>query len=63
MQHIPDCRYQLLWEPNIRLREPVRYFDFYTSQVPGRYEVVLEGFTSYGKPISLKAYFEVTQQK
>jgi hypothetical protein len=60
--HIPDFRYQLLWEPNIQLQGPLRSFPFVTSRVPGRYEVVLEGFTSYGKPISLKTYFEVKEE-
>jgi len=60
--HIPDFRYQLLWEPHIELEGPSKSFTFYTSQVPGRYEVVLEGFTTYGKPISLKTYFEVEEE-
>ena len=58
--NVPDFRYQLLWEPNIELEGPNETFTFYTSQVPGRYEVVLEGYTTYGKPISLKTYFEVS---
>jgi hypothetical protein len=61
--HIPDYRYQLLWEPDIVLEGSSESFTFYTSQVPGRYEVVLEGFTTYGKPISLKSYFEVTTRE
>jgi hypothetical protein len=60
--HIPDFRYQLLWEPKIRLEGPGKVFTFYTSQVPGRYEIVLEGFTTYGKPISLRTYFEVGER-
>jgi hypothetical protein len=56
---IPDFRHQLLWEPDIRLDGSMEYFSFYTSQVPGRYVVALEGFTTYGKPISLNTYFEV----
>jgi len=61
LPHIPDFRYQLLWEPSIELNGPSKSLAFTTSQVPGRYEVVLEGFTSYGKPISLKTYFEVAE--
>ncbi|MEJ2584178.1 MAG: hypothetical protein P8Z38_03790 [Robiginitalea sp.] len=60
--HIPDFRYQLLWEPNMQLDGPGETVSFYTSQVPGRYEIVLEGFTTYGKPISLKAYIEVKEE-
>lgn len=60
-KHIPDFRYQLLWEPHFVLNEDAvdRPFDFYTSDVPGEYEMVLEGFTSYGKPISQKEIFLV----
>ena len=28
-------------------------FEFYTSDLSGEFEVVLDGFTSYGKPISV----------
>lgn len=52
---VPDFRYQLLWEPDISIEGAGQAFTFLTSQVPGRYEVRLEGFTSYGKPISLLA--------
>lgn len=60
--HIPDFRYQLLWEPDIRVEGAGKAFSFYTSQVPGTYEVRLEGFTSYGKPVSLRAELEVGSQ-
>lgn len=57
---IPDFRRQLFWEPRIELDSPEAAFNFLTSDVPGRYEVRLEGYTSYGKPVSLQTYFEVT---
>lgn len=57
--HIPDYRYQLVWEPHIVLDGSESIFDFYTSEVTGKYEIRLEGFTNYGKPISLISYFEV----
>ena len=57
--HIPDYRGQLLWEPDIELETEGKSFTFYTSQVPGTYEIVLEGYTSYGKPVSLKSTITV----
>ncbi|HSR61334.1 MAG TPA: hypothetical protein VLL47_11300 [Robiginitalea sp.] len=57
--HIPDFRHQLLWEPDLRLEGAVLELPFVTSQVPGRYRICLEGFTTYGKPISLSGTFVV----
>jgi hypothetical protein len=51
--NVPDYRYQLLWEPEISLQGEGKSYPFYTSQVPGEYEIRLEGYTTYGKPISL----------
>lgn len=57
--HVPDFRHQLLWEPQIRLEGEGEAFSFMTSQVPGRYTIRLEGYTTYGKPISLSGTFVV----
>lgn len=59
--HIPDFRHQLLWVPDIALEGGLLELPFATSQVPGRYRISLEGFTTYGKPISLTAYIEVAE--
>ncbi|MBT8302582.1 MAG: hypothetical protein KJO63_14735 [Maribacter sp.] len=56
---VPDFRYQLLWEPQISMQDGEEVFEFYSSDVPGEYEIVLEGFTSYGKPISIRESFVV----
>lgn len=45
---IPDYRAQLLWIGDIGTQ---RDFSFYTSDISGTYEVVLEGFTADGKPL------------
>ncbi len=58
-ENIPDFRYQLLWEPTLALNGVAKTYSFLTSTVPGTYEVRLEGFTTFGKPISLKISFEV----
>ena len=57
--HVPDFRHQLLWEPKIYLEGDRIPFTFMTSQVPGRYAIDLEGYTTYGKPISLTTTFMV----
>src|SRR6056297_782886 len=51
--HIPDYRRFLLWDPYVEVEGPDLQFEFYTSDLTGEYEVVLDGFTTYGKPISM----------
>ncbi|MGB5555318.1 MAG: hypothetical protein WBM83_11715 [Flavobacteriaceae bacterium] len=51
---IPDFRSQLFWMPELNIDMNEKNFEFYTSDVPGEYEIVLEGFTTYGKPISVR---------
>ena len=55
-ERIPDYRYQLLWIPDLTDNTP---FSFYTSDKKGTFEIVLEGFTLEGTPITIKDYFEV----
>ena len=50
---VPDYRTLLCWEPNIILEGNGTDLVFYTSDVKGEYEILLDGFTTYGKPISL----------
>jgi hypothetical protein len=56
---IPDYRYQLLWEPELTLEKTENIVSFFTSDVPGLYEINLEGFTEKGIPVSLKETIEV----
>lgn len=58
-QRIPDFRSQLLWVPKLTIDQEEKHFEFYTSDVGGEYEIVLEGFTTYGKPISIREMFTV----
>ncbi|MEZ0181141.1 hypothetical protein AB9T89_02780 [Flavobacterium oncorhynchi] len=51
LKRIPDYRYQLLWEPNLSLDQKEENLSFYTSDLKGDFEVVLEGFTDEGKPV------------
>ena len=59
VSRIPDDRLQLLWIPNLTISEKLTAFDFYTSDVPGEFEICIEGFTSKQEPVSIKAYFSV----
>ena len=58
-ERIPDYRNQLLWIPKITLDETERQFSFFTSDVSGKFEMILEGFSDEGIPVSLKESFEV----
>lgn len=58
-ERIPDFRYQLFWEPKVVIQAEEVAYEFYTSDIPGEYEIVLEGFTTYGKPISIRGSFVV----
>ena len=56
---VPDFRNVLLWEPVLSLDSPEIILKGFTSDLSGTYEVILEGFTTYGKPISVRTRFEV----
>ncbi|QAA81006.1 hypothetical protein EI546_04350 [Aequorivita sp. H23M31] len=59
VSRIPDYRVQLLWHPRVVISNLVYNTSFYTSDVPGIYEIQLIGFAYTGERISLKDYFEV----
>ncbi len=56
---IPDYRYQIAWIPELTLDKVENAVSFYTSDITGTFEIVLEGFTANGTPVSLKKSFEV----
>ena len=58
LTRIPDNRYQLWWNPNVSISAS-KTFNFYTSDLLGKFEVILEGFTSEGDPVSLSETFVV----
>ncbi|WP_339654225.1 hypothetical protein [uncultured Maribacter sp.] len=55
-KNIPDFRSQLYWNPTILIDQNSneKKYEFYTSDISGEYEILLEGFTTYGKPITVK---------
>ena len=58
-KRIPDFRYQLLWNPAIKMDQEKSSVEFYTSDIKGNFEIILEGFTNNGKHIVVKEYFSV----
>jgi hypothetical protein len=56
---IPDYRNQLLWLPELTLNHSKKTISFYASDISGTFEIILEGFTDKGIPISLKEIIEV----
>lgn len=56
---IPDYRHQLLWLPTADLSVP--NIKFYTSDISGQFEVLLEGFSASGKPVSIREIIEVKE--
>ena len=56
---VPDYRNILYWKPQIEVEGPSTELHFYTSDLTGIFEVYLDGFTSFGKPISLRYEIEV----
>ena len=60
-ERIPDYRHQLLWIPKVDLSDTNSKIQFYTSDVSGKFEITLEGFSASGKPIFIKETIEVKE--
>ena len=59
LERIPDYRYQLNWIPELTLTESNEQISFYTSDLTGKFEIDIEGFTSNGKAVSIRKTFQV----
>ncbi|MEQ8239507.1 MAG: hypothetical protein RIA69_09865 [Cyclobacteriaceae bacterium] len=60
LNKIPDYRDQLYWSPELKLFSGKNNeITFYTSDTPGDFEVIVEGYTYEGKPLSIRRYFTV----
>ena len=59
LNRIPDYRNQLLWKPNVYMKNKEIVFNFFTSDNAGEYEICIEGFTENGKPISIRNFITV----
>lgn len=53
---VPDYRHQLFWDT---ISGEPQEIIFYTSDVTGAFEIVVEGFTETGNPVSWRGSFEV----
>ena len=58
-KNVPDYRRILMWEPSFEINKEISTFSFYTSDIKGDFKIILDGFTSYGKPIFLSQSFSV----
>ncbi|MDA6071134.1 hypothetical protein NJT12_16075 [Flavobacterium sp. AC] len=56
---IPDYRHQLLWLPKVDLSAADSKIKFYASDVSGKFEIILEGFSSTGKPVFIKEIIDI----
>lgn len=56
---IPDYRHQLLWLPAADLNATNSTIKFYTSDISGQFEVLLEGFSASGIPVNIREIIEV----
>lgn len=51
---IPDSRIQLLWLPDYKVNQDgIQQIQFNTSDIEGDFELVIEGFTEEGIPVSI----------
>ncbi|MBS7252899.1 hypothetical protein [Flavobacterium branchiicola] len=55
---IPDYRHQLLWKPNITFKNSDMTISFYTSDISGDYEIMLEGITETGNYVHFYKTFK-----
>ncbi|QEC66115.1 hypothetical protein FRZ67_01895 [Panacibacter ginsenosidivorans] len=60
--HLPDFRNVLQWKPDIKLsRNKKSIIEFYTSDLPGKYAVVVQGLSANGLCGSKIITFDVTK--
>lgn len=59
LERIPDYRYQLYWNPNLEISSNTNSFTFFTSDISGLFEIVVDGFNEKGDPLSFSKIFEV----
>ena len=60
--HLPDFRNLLFWSPDVKTDSNGRHdISFYSSDIPGRYVVVLQGLTADGKTGAATAVFDIKE--
>lgn len=58
-ERIPDLREQLYWYPNFEFTKKTMSLEFFTSDVKGEFEIILQGFTNLGEPVYMTEIFTV----
>ncbi len=58
-KHLPDFRRQLAWIPEIEMNGDDLMTHFFTSDLTGEFEIILEGISRSGIPVSKKISFTV----
>ncbi len=56
---IPDFRRQLYWNPDLEIMAANKKIHWYTSDLPGTYEMRIHGYTTAGKPVAVYQTFIV----
>ena len=60
LERVPDYRLQLYWNPMVKvLEDRSTTLDFYSSDVVGNFEIVVEGFSSDGELVTAREVFSV----
>jgi hypothetical protein len=60
INNIPDFRNTLYWNPSVKPAKDGKYsVSFTTSDIPGEYEINVQGLTSDGKQVSARKTFRV----
>lgn len=59
---IPDGRHLLYWNPEVQISgNETKQLEFYTSDQPGRYKVIVQGITADGTPLYGETTFTVVR--
>lgn len=63
LRRIPDYRNVLYWSPTVNNDNGKRTISFFTSDIPGRYVIIVQGITPAGKAGVAMKQFTVTDQE
>ena len=58
-KRIPDNRLQLYWNPDVQIDTNTSAYHFYTSDLKGDFEIVLQGISKNGTPVTMTKTFTV----
>jgi hypothetical protein len=60
---LPDTRTLLFWSPQVKTgADGKAHFEFYSSDVTGKFNIVVQGLSGDGKPIHSQTAFEVKEK-